>query len=237
MNEKNMLENFKTTFNLLKTAKFFLIFIISLVFNFFLAFYFAINFIDYLLDQILILFSFELQQGSFIYYLYQITRFILSWLLFSFLIIPISNIFCGLVGDYVFDLLPNRSSIKIPKEKNSFLKSIIFSFKAAAINLLINIAILPLYFFLPGINYVAFIAVNGYLLGRELSGCFVVQFKGINLNSFYNQQANVLFISGALFAILITIPLIRYLVPFFAILFYANLTLEYFKKDNLSYPS
>lgn len=231
MTEQNMLNNFKSTFNLLKEGKFLIIFLISLVFNCLLTFYFAISLVDYFLDLILSFFSFELEHGNFIYYLYQLTKFILSWLIFSFLIIPFSNIFCGLVGDYVFDLLPDRSKISIQKVKNSFLKSMIFSLKATATNLLINIAILPFYFFLPGINYVAFIAVNGYLLSRELSGCFMVQFKGVNLYTFYNQEGNILFTSGALFAVLITIPLIRYLVPFFAILFYANLSLEYIKQN------
>ena len=146
-------------------------------------------------------------------------------------ILKISNILCSLIADYIFDILPNRNQVTLKKSKNSFLKSMIFSIKAVIINLLVNLLILPFYFILPGANYAIFLAVNGFLLGRALSGCFVVQFDNINLNSFYNKISNSLFVSGALFTLLITIPVVRYAIPFFAIVFYANLVLQFIQQE------
>lgn len=231
MTEKDILDNFKNTLHLLITKKFLLIFLFSLVLSFFLTFYFALSIVDNILEWLLSFFSIELDQESILNYLYNIARFILSWLIFSFLALPFSNILCGLIGDYIFDILPNRNQVTLKKSKNSFLKSMIFSIKAATINLLINLLILPFYFILPGVNYAMFVAVNGFLLGRELSGCFVVQFDNINLNSFYNKISNSLFVSGALFTLLITIPIVRYAIPFFAIVFYANFVLQFFQQE------
>lgn len=231
MTEKNILDNFKYTFYLVLTKKFLLMFAFSLFLSFFVTFYFALSLVDTILDWLLSFFSIELDKESILNYFYNIARFILSWLIFSFLALPFSNILCGLIGDYIFDSLPNRNQITLRKSKNSFFKSMIFSIKAAIINLLINLLILPFYFILPGINYAMFVAINGFLLGRELSGCFVVQFDNIDLTSFYNKISNSLFLSGALFTILITIPIVRYAVPFFAIVFYAKLVLDFFQQE------
>lgn len=230
MKSKTLEELFQSSLSLLGKKFFLIIFALSLLVNFFFVFYIALHVSEFILDFIIDYFSLNFDSNAFFNYVLIVFRFLLSWILFSYIVIPFSNLMCGLISDFIFDKLPNRKNLSTPRFKNSFLLSILFSLRSVLFSILANIAALPIYLFVPGGNFVLFLLLNGYLFSRELSGCFIIQYKtNEDLKLFYNQESAILLSSGVIFIFLISLPLVRYVIPFIAILFYANLSLIYLK--------
>lgn len=90
----------------------------------------------------------------------------------------------------------------------------------ALVAILINVALLPLYLvllFVPPLAPVAFVAVNGYLLGREYFEMVAHRHLDARVAR-HVRKANrgLLFLAGLIVALVFAIPIVNLLAPMFA---------------------
>ena len=160
-----------------------------------------------------------------------ITQFFTSWILISLILVPLGSIISGLFSEKIFFSVQRFHNYKwkIKLKKNSFYLSNKYALIAASKTLLINIFILPLYIVLPFANIIIFVVINGFLIGREFCGNFLVQFfekekiKVINL-----YLSSIIYFLGIIVVILYTIPVINFLAPTIANIVFSHLI---FKSD------
>jgi CysZ protein len=135
---------------------------------------------------------------------------VLAWLLFPATVVLTLNLFAEQVVAAVErlhypDLPPARGS--------SLATSSLASLKLAALALILNLLVLPLYF-LPGANVLIFLALNGYLVGREyfevVAGRRLPPAAGRALKKTIGGR---LWLAGALVAIMLTIPVFNLVAP------------------------
>jgi CysZ protein len=106
-----------------------------------------------------------------------------------------------------------------PAREQPVSEAILSALALAGVTLLLNLLVLPLYF-IPLINVLVFLALNGYLLGREY-------FELVAQRRMTAAQATALrrtrrarvFLAGVVIAFLITIPLVNLITPIIATAF------------------
>lgn len=143
--------------------------------------------------------------------------FVIALLLFPGAVTMTLNLFADQVADLVERRhYPGRPPARqIPLAEATW-ASIRLAFLAIALNLLV----LPAYLLLPGANLVIFIALNGYLLGREY-------FELVAQRRLPTDEANLLrhrmrlrvWAAGAIIAMTLTIPLFNLIAPVVATAF------------------
>jgi CysZ protein len=71
--------------------------------------------------------------------------------------------------------------------------------------------------FAPGIGFVAWLAANAYLLGREYFELAAMRFhSGAQASALRRHHAGLVFVCGAMIAVFVAIPLVDLLTPLFA---------------------
>lgn len=121
----------------------------------------------------------------------------------------------------------NTKKYKFRRKSNAFYLSLKFSILCALRTTLINILALPLYFFIPIGNLFIFIFINGYFISREFLGNFLVQFHDKNyIDNFYFIRNTELYFLGCLIALLYTIPIVNFFIPFISNVLFVNIILE-----------
>jgi CysZ protein len=69
----------------------------------------------------------------------------------------------------------------------------------------------------PGLNLVAFFVVNGYLLGREFFEFAAMRFRSeAEAKALRSRHRGTVFLAGLLIALLLAVPVVNLVVPFFA---------------------
>ncbi len=157
-----------------------------------------------------------------------ILQFFASWVFFSFILIPIGNIVSGYYADHIFDILnkKNRNKYKFKRKQNAFSLTLIFSIQTALRTFLVNLLLIPLYFIFPVVNIFLFILVNGYFVGREFSGNFLIQFHDQEyLKKYFLYNNKEIYTLGCVITFLYTLPLVNLFAPFIANVGFANLIL------------
>ncbi|WP_455482008.1 sulfate transporter family protein [Bartonella sp. B35(2025)] len=138
-------------------------------------------------------------------------------LFMAFLIAPIT----AMIGSFFID-----SAAEIIEEEAypdehighamSFKRSLIFSLKFVILSLLGN-GIAFILFFVPGINLIAFYAINGYLLGREYFVFAAYRFRSEQeAHVFLHTHHATVFGAGLLIAFFVSIPILNLTTPLFA---------------------
>ncbi len=93
-----------------------------------------------------------------------------------------------------------------------------------AVALLLNLLALPLYLVLPGANVLIYLALNGYLLGREyfelVAGRRLPGFKVVAMRQWVRAR---LWLAGVAIALLLTVPVLNLVAPVVAIAFMVHL--------------
>lgn len=140
----------------------------------------------------------------------------------SYLLFPgIVTMVMGLLTDKIADAVeeeyyPNRmGNRKVP-----YGDLVISAAKLALIMLIINLIFLIPYiilFFMGGFGFVIlFVAVNGFLLGREYYEMVAIRHMGRReMNYFRKENSGSLFMGGALIAGMFMIPFVNILAPIF----------------------
>ena len=93
----------------------------------------------------------------------------LGGLVAAVFLLPIVTV--AVLGLFVDEVAARVEAVNYPElphgEPASLLTGLLLTFKLLGVTLGLNLLALPLYLFLPGLNLVIFLALNGYLLSRE----------------------------------------------------------------------
>lgn len=139
---------------------------------------------------------------------------VLAWLLFPATVGMVSSFFL----DEVVEAVERRHYPALPPpRKTGVAQELGTALRFLAVVLLVNIAALPLYFLLPGLNLLIFYTVNGYLLGREYFEMVAIRRLGRKEAVFLRRSRPLKpFSAGVVIAFLSTIPIVNLLVPVIA---------------------
>ena len=132
-------------------------------------------------------------------------------MLFAFM--PAAALAVSFFIDPVADAVEEKHYPDAPPQVHRALSAdLLMAVKAAGFILLINIPLIPFYFLFPPLPAL----VNGYLLGREYFTMAALRhLKPAEVKSLRRRAALPIWIAGALFAFMVTIPLLNLLAPVF----------------------
>lgn len=198
--------------------------IIFFVYSFFLENFFQINQFK---SEITIID--KIYNSYFFYLVIVAVKVLLGFTILGLIMVPLGTIVTGLFADKIFDIINEKKKTKYihKRKKNSFYLSLKFSIICATRTSLINILIIPLYFFIPIGNLLIFIFVNGYFVSREYLGNFLIQFHNEKyIKTFMSYKSTELYFQGCVIAFLYTIPIVNFFIPFVCNVLFSNLILE-----------
>jgi CysZ protein len=141
----------------------------------------------------------------------------LSWLLFPAVAMLIMGLFFDRVANAVEALdYPGKA----PPRRQTWKEIAIAAWRLTAATIVLNLLALPLYLFVPGINFVLFLGLNGYLLGR---GYFeVVALRRLDAaaaRKVRQRYAGRIFLGGVVIAGMFALPLVNLVAPVIATAF------------------
>jgi CysZ protein len=137
--------------------------------------------------------------------------------LLAFLIGPISALIASLFLDDVAEVVERKDYPAVPPgQAMPFLPGLLLSAKFFGVVILGNLLALFL-LLIPGVNFVAFFVVNGYLLGREYFEFAALRYRGeAEAKSVRGRHAGTVFAAGLLIAGFMAVPFLNLLTPLFA---------------------
>jgi len=104
-----------------------------------------------------------------------------------------------------------------------FVEATLAALRFFGLTLVVGIVSLAL-LFVPGIGFVAWLAANAYLLGREYFELAAMRFhSGAQARALRRRHAGLVFVYGAMIAVFVAIPLVNLLTPLFATTLMARL--------------
>lgn len=138
-----------------------------------------------------------------------------------FLIIPVTAIFIPLFQDEVAAAVEARH---YPDATGPRAQGIVegawLGLKALAILLAANLVALPLVLLLPGLGFLIFLVVNGFLLGREFFEAAAVRhYPPGDVKRLRSRHTGRVFLGGMVVAGVLAIPIVNILVPLFGTAF------------------
>jgi uncharacterized protein involved in cysteine biosynthesis len=141
----------------------------------------------------------------------------LSWLLFP----AIVTMVMGFYLDRVAAAVEARDYPGLMPARGARLGDILAAtLRLMLLTLILNLLALPLYLFLPGINFFVFLALNGYLFGRAYFE--VVAFRRLDrgtAKAVRQRFAGRVFIGGLVITGLFSLPLVNLVAPVIATAF------------------
>lgn len=135
----------------------------------------------------------------------------------GFLVAPVTAVIAGLLQDDIAEVV-ERSDYPAdpPGRALPLAQAVPQAIKFTGIVILGNIFALFL-LLVPGVNLVAFLLVNGYLLGREFFEFAAMRFrKPEEAKAFRRAHRGTVFLAGLAIAGFLAIPLLNLLTPIFA---------------------
>jgi uncharacterized protein involved in cysteine biosynthesis len=145
----------------------------------------------------------------------------LSWLLFPAVVTLSMGFFLDRVAAAVEALdYPQKG----PPRRRPIVETIAAPLRLGALTIALNLLALPLYLFVPGMNLILFLALNGYLLGREYFE--VVALRRLDAGAagaMRNRFGGRVFIGGVAIAGLFAMPLVNLVAPVVATAFMVHL--------------
>jgi CysZ protein len=123
----------------------------------------------------------------------------------AFLVAPVSSLVAGFFLDDLAELAERQADPHGP-----------LAARFAAVSLLVNALALML-LLVPGVNVVAFIGANAYLLGREYFELAALRYRPIGeVRDLRRRHALYLFVAGLPLAFFVATPILNLLTPLFA---------------------
>lgn len=137
--------------------------------------------------------------------------------LLAFLIGPISALIASLFLDDVAEVVERDDYPAVASGKAMpILPGLVLSAKFFGVVILGNLVALFL-LLIPGVNFIAFFVVNGYLLGREYFEFAALRYRGeAEAKSLRGRYAGTVFGAGLLIAGFMAVPFLNLLTPLFA---------------------
>lgn len=135
----------------------------------------------------------------------------------AFLIGPVAAIIAGFFIDDVAEAVERKDyPADPPGQAMPLIPSLILSIKFFGVMVAGNLVALLL-LLVPGVNLVAFFAVNGYLLGRQFFEFAAMRFLSeAEAKTLRRQNALRVFVAGLIIAAFLAVPLLNLLTPLFA---------------------
>ena len=136
-----------------------------------------------------------------------------------FLVAPVSALVAGFFLDDLAEVVertisPDHVGQALPAGQASWL-----ALKFAAVSLLVNLFALAL-LLLPGVNVLAFLGANAYLLGREYFELAALRYRPLQeVRALRSAHGLYLFICGLIIAAMVAVPVLNLLTPLFATAF------------------
>jgi CysZ protein len=145
---------------------------------------------------------------------------VLAWLLFPI----VAALTLGLFADTVVEVVERRHYPHLPAAAGMSIAAQTYgSVRFVLIALLLNLIALPFYF-LPAANVPIYLALNGYLLGREYFELVAGRRFGLRETArLRRQQRGRLWLAGAAIAAMLMVPVFNLVAPVVAIAFMVHL--------------
>jgi CysZ protein len=145
----------------------------------------------------------------------------LSWLLFPAVLTLVMGFFLPRVAAEVeaLDYPDNTASRSSP-----IIESLAITCRLMVVTILLNLLALPLYVFVPGVNFFVFLGLNGYLLGRQYFE--VVALRRLDMTAtraVRHRFGGRIFAGGVVIAGLFAVPFVNLLAPVIATAFMVHL--------------
>lgn len=137
---------------------------------------------------------------------------LLAWLLFP----ALSAVAAGLLGDRIALIVEHQHYPSAPGARSAGIFEGLFqTLRLVLAGLLLNLLALPVYLLIPGINLILFLALNGYLVGREyFESAAARRFSADEARRLRRSIRLRLWGGGALLAGLMTVPGLNLLAPY-----------------------
>jgi len=146
---------------------------------------------------------------------------LLSWLLFPAVVTMIMGLFLERVAAAVEAVhYPGRG----PPRPQSVSEVVWGGVRLMVLSLALNLLALPIYIFLPGLNILVFLGLNGYLFGREYFD--VVALRRLDVSAakqVRHRFAGRVFLGGVVIAGLFAVPFMNLVAPVVAAAFMVHL--------------
>jgi CysZ protein len=142
---------------------------------------------------------------------------VLSWLLFPAVVTIVMGFFLERVAAAVE--ARNYPGMGPPRHA-SVAETAKTTFRLMGLTILLNLLVLPVYLFVPGLNFFVFLGLNGYLFGREYFE--VVALRRLEPGAarmLRRRFAGRVFLAGAAIAGLFAVPFVNLLAPVVATAF------------------
>jgi len=141
-----------------------------------------------------------------------------------FLVAPVSSLVAGLFLDEIADKVERGAFPDDPPGQALPLAQVLVSsLKFFGVVILANLLALLL-LLLPGINLIAFLLVNAYLLGREYFELAALRFRSYeDARMLRRARGGQVFLAGLVVALFVMIPVVNLVTPLFATAFMVRL--------------
>jgi CysZ protein len=141
----------------------------------------------------------------------------LTWLLFPAVVTIVMGFFVERIAAAVE--ARNYPGIAPPRQA-SMAEATVTTARLMGLTILLNLLALPVYLFLPGLNFFVFLGLNGYLFGREYFE--VVALRRLEPNAARRMRrrfAGRVFVAGVAIAGMFAVPFVNLLAPVIATAF------------------
>jgi CysZ protein len=137
-----------------------------------------------------------------------------------FLISPVVSLVAGFFLDDMADIVERVvDPTGTPGRPAPVGAAALFALRFACLSLIVNLVALAL-LFLPGVNVVAFLGANGYLLGREYFELAAMRFRSpAEARAMRRHYELRIFLAGLIIAGFVAIPILNLCTPLFATAF------------------
>ncbi len=142
---------------------------------------------------------------------------VLSWLMFPAVVTLIMGFFIERIATAVEALdYPENG----PPRRQPIGETLAATLRLTMLTLLLNLLALPVYLLVPGINLFLFLALNGYLLGREYFEVVALRrLDAAAAKAVRNRFGGRVFVGGVVIAGLFALPLVNLIAPVVATAF------------------
>jgi CysZ protein len=146
---------------------------------------------------------------------------VLSWLLFPAVLTMIMGFFLERVAAAVESLqYPGRGLSR----RQSMREAVAIGFRLMLVSIALNLLALPIYLTIPGLNVFVYLALNGYLFGREYFEVVALRRLDIEaVKTVRHRFGGRIFLGGVLIAGMFAVPLINLVAPVIAVAFMVHL--------------
>jgi CysZ protein len=142
----------------------------------------------------------------------------------AFLIAPITSLTAGFFLDDIALIVEQEINPAGPLGRPvPFMPAMLFGLRYAGLSLVVNVIALIL-LLAPGVNIVAFLAANGYLLGREYFELAAMRYRSFEEAQAMRRHFGLqVFIAGLVIACFVAVPVLNLCAPLFATAFMTRL--------------